>query len=154
MPIEKDWRAQVADKVVDYGEATLWYLNDAPRATLVIESTDKHAAEQLFRIIYRALPVKPGEEEPMMNVLALYETDKWIIFIFPRHRHRPACYTAEGEDRLLSSPASVDLGGVFITPVESDFHKITAEDIARILGEVCLPAADFRQLRQQIKEQI
>ena len=29
MPIEKDWRGQVAGKVADYGEATLWYLNDA-----------------------------------------------------------------------------------------------------------------------------
>ena len=38
MPIEKDWREQVAGKVAGYGEATLWYLNDAPRATLVIEA--------------------------------------------------------------------------------------------------------------------
>ena len=108
LPIEKDWRNQIADKVADYEQATLWYMNDAPRATLVIESASKENAVHLFDIIYRSLIVKPGEEEPMMNVLALYEDEKWVVFVFPREKHRPACYTAEGEANLLSSPASVD----------------------------------------------
>lgn len=154
IPIEKDWRGQVAGKVLDYGQATLWYLDDAPRTTLVIESADRKTAIKLFDAVYHSLDVKPGEDEPMMNVLAMYEEERWIVFIFPREKHRPACYTAEGDANLLSSPASVDLGGVFITPVEKDFIKITAEDIAQILSEVCLSPADFRQLRQRIKEQL
>ena len=140
MPIEKDWRGQTAGKIADYRKAALWYLDDAPRATLVIESTSKEDAADLFDIIYRSLDVKPEEDEPMMNVLVLYEADRWVVFVFPREKHRPACYTAEGEANLLSSPASVDLGGVFITPVEKDFLKITAEDVAQILSEVCLSA--------------
>lgn len=84
----------------------------------MIESTSKEDAADLFDIIYRSLDVKPEEDEPMMNVLVLYEADRWVVFVFPREKHRPACYTAEGEANLLSSPASVDLGGVFITPVE------------------------------------
>ena len=154
MPIEKDWKGQIAGKIADYKNATLWYLDDAPRTTLVIESSDKKAAEELFNFIYRALPVKTGEDEPMMNVLTLFEADKWIVFVFPRAKHRPVCYTAEGDANLLSSPASVDLGGVFITPVEKDFLKITAEDIAQILSEVCLSASDFQRIKQHIKEQI
>lgn len=154
MPIEQDWRRQIAGKIADYGQATLCYLNDAPRATLVIESPERETAVRLFDIVYRSLDVKPGEEEPMMNVLTLFENGKWIVFIFPRAKHRPACYTAEGEDNLLSSPASVDLGGVFITPVEKDFRKITAEDVAQILSEVCLSPTDFHRIRQRIREQI
>lgn len=154
MPIETDWRRQVAGKVADYGRATLWHLNDAPRNTLVIEAADKNDAMVLFGIIYRVLDVPAGESEPMMNVLALYEGDRWIVFIFPRAKHRPACYTAEGDANLLSSPASVDLGGVFITPVEKDFLKITAEDVAQILSEVCLSADDFDRLRQEIRVEI
>lgn len=145
MPIEQDWREQVAGKVADYGQATLWYLNDSPRTTLVIESADRKTALKLFDIVYRSLDIQPGEDEPMMNVLAMYEASKWIVFIFPRAKHRPVCYTAEGDANLLSSPASVDLGGVFITPVEKDFIKITAEDIAQILSEVCLSPADFQK---------
>ena len=72
----------------------------------------------------------------------------------PDHAHFQACYTAEGDANLLSSPASVDLGGVFITPVEKDFIKITAEDIAQILGEVCLSPADFQKVRKRIQEQL
>ena len=154
MPIEKDWHGQVAGKVADHGEATLWYLNDAPRATLVIEAANKKHAAALFDIIYHSLDIKPGDDEPMMNVLAWYEDEKWIVCVFPREKHRPACYTAEGDANLLSSPASVDLGGVFITPVEKDFLKITAEDIAQILSEVSLSAEDFHRVRQRIKEKI
>jgi len=154
MPIEKYWRNYIAGKVADYGTATLWYLNDVPRATLVMEATDQDDMNELFKIIYQALDTKQGEEEPMMNILAWYEKEKWIVCLFPREKHRPACYTAEGEDNLLSSPASVDLGGVFITPVEKDFIKITANDIAQILREVCLSPEDFQQVRQRIKEYI
>lgn len=146
LPIEKTWRTQVAGKVTGYGQAVLWQLDDAPRTTLVIESAEKEDAEKLFCLLYRSLPVKPGEEEPMMNVLARYETDRWTVFVFPRRKHRPDCYNAEGEANLLISPASVDLGGVFITPVEKDFRKITAEDVKRILEEVCLSADEFRIL--------
>ena len=154
MPIEKDWRGQTAGKIADYRKAALWYLDDAPRATLVIDSTSKEDAADLFDIIYRSLDVKPEEDEPMMNVLVLYEADRWVVFVFPREKHRPACYTAEGEANLLSSPVSVDLGGVFITPVEKDFLKITAEDVAQILSEVCLSATDFHKVRQRIREKI
>ena len=62
MPIEKDWRGQIAGKIADYGKAALWYLNDAPRTTLVIESSSKEDTAALFDIIYRSLDVKPGEE--------------------------------------------------------------------------------------------
>lgn len=46
------------------------------------------------------------------------------------------------------------MGGVFITPQEKDFEKITANDIADILGEVCLRPAAFRILIERIKQQL
>lgn len=152
LPIEKDWRRQVAGRVADYGCATLHYLNDAPRTTLVIESADKTDASALFDIVCRSLHTPPGDAEPMLNVLAWREEEKWIVCIFPRQKHRPACYTAQGEANLLSSPASVDLGGVFILPVEKDFLKISAADVAQILSEVCLPEEEFQRVRLRIKE--
>lgn len=197
MPIEKTWNNNIAGKIADYGEATLWYLSDMPRATLVIEATDKTDAIALFVHVYNCLsydfslnPISPEssssteKEEPMMNVLAWYNPSKkgerenkreasenkeelsestidtmctassWVICIFPREKHRPACYSAEGNDNLLSSPASVDLGGVFILPVEKDFLKIKATDIKQILSEVCLSQEKFRLLRQRIKESL
>lgn len=153
MPIETDWKNQIAGKIADYGQATLYWLNDRPRATLVIQSTDTASATHLFRLICRLLPPQP-EGEPMLNLLTLYDAGRWTLFVFPRAKHRPACYTAEGDARLLSSPASVDLGGVFITPVEADFQKISPEIMEQILSEVCLSEDDFARLRQAIQNQL
>ena len=69
----------------------------------------------------------------MLNILAYHGSDEWIVHIIPRRVHRPACYFAEGDEKILLSPASVDIGGVFITPREEDFNRITAADIAGIL---------------------
>ncbi|MDR0540860.1 MAG: DUF4922 domain-containing protein, partial [Dysgonamonadaceae bacterium] len=101
-----------------------------------IESENKQEILDLFQQIYDSLPLQPDDTEPMMNILTWYENGKWITCLFPRKKHRPACYYAEGDANLLISPASVDMGGVFITSLEKDFEKITAEDIARILDEV------------------
>ena len=103
---------------------------------IIIESNNKEEILNRFKQIDVTLPLVPEDDEPMMNLLVWYETGKWIVCIFPRKKHRPACYSAEGEANLLISPASVDLGGVFITPLEKDFEKITAEDIAGILREI------------------
>jgi len=104
--------------------------------TIRIESANKQEMLQRFRQIYNALPLKPDDAEPMMNILTWYEDDMWTTCIFPRKKHRPDCYSAEGDDNMLISLAAVDMGGVFITPLEKDFEKITAEDIGEILSEV------------------
>jgi len=106
------------------------------RNTLRIESDNKQEMFQGFQQIYNAMENKQEDGEPMMNILSWYENAKWVVCIFPRKKHRPLCYYAEGETNLLISPAAVDLGGVFITPLEKDFEKITAEDIIQILNEV------------------
>jgi len=103
---------------------------------IIIESDNKEEAVNHFKKIYASLPLVPDDAEPMMNILVWYEAAKWIVCIFPRKKHRPSCYSATGEANLLISPAAVDLGGVFITPLEKDFEKITAENISEILYEI------------------
>jgi hypothetical protein len=86
----------------------------------------------------------------MLNILAYFIGDEWIVHIIPRRVHRPACYFAEGDEKILISPASVDIGGVFITPMEEDFNRITATDIAGILAEVCLNEEELRTLTARL----
>lgn len=154
LTIETEWQRKKDEKITELPGATLWALDDYPRATLVIEATDKKDAMTLFDTIYDSMELKSGEEEPMMNILAWMEGKKWIVCIFPRDKHRPSCYTAEGDANILISPASVDMGGVFITPLEKDFEKITADDIATILSEVCIKPADLQELIKRIKERL
>ena len=111
--------------------------NDRNRGNAVcIESGDKQEVLDRFQQTYNDLPLQPDDVEPMLNLLTWYENGKWITCLFPRKKHRPACYFAEGDANLLISPASVDMGGVFITPLEKDFEKITAADIVSILEEI------------------
>jgi ATP adenylyltransferase/5',5'''-P-1,P-4-tetraphosphate phosphorylase II len=107
------------------------------RNVICIESDNRTDLLDRFQQIYEDMKQQMEEDdEPMMNIIVWYESAKWVVCIFPRKKHRPSCYSAEGEDNLLISPASVDLGGVWIIPREKDFRKITAENISRILDEV------------------
>lgn len=149
LPLEKDW-----DKIyrthsipiVSQPDMMISRLPDYHQAMLVLESADKNAILAWFEKIYSLLPDLQEEPEPMMNLLCRYEEGRWTLWVFPRKLHRPNQYFAEGDDNILISPASVDLGGVFITPLEKDFRKISAADIEDILGQISLDAAVFEEL--------
>jgi hypothetical protein len=117
-------------------------LHDALPSAVVIESNSIDAAEAEFRDIYRELPMRPDETEPMLNILAWYdakgEEPHFTTVVFPRKEHRPKRYYAADDTQLLISPGSVDLGGVFIVPREEDFNRLTAKDIQDILNEVMI----------------
>jgi hypothetical protein len=86
----------------------------------------------------------------MLNILAYFSDNTWIIHVIPRKLHRPSCYFAEGKDKILLSPASVDMGGVFITPREEDFNKITSADISGIFMQTCLTDRELSSLTADI----
>lgn len=150
LPIEKEWKSAEREKLTTIKGASLWHLNNDPRMALIIEATEKEAANAVFDLVYRSLGSLSEEEEPMMNLVIWKEETRWVTCVFPRKKHRPSCYTAEADKNLLISPASVDMGGVFITPQERDFEKITANDITEIIEEVCLSPTDFLKLKQTI----
>ena len=154
LPLEQDWEQHKAGCVVQIKEGKIWQLDDAPRTTLIIEAKNAEAAMTLFIAIYDALPLKKDDGEPMMNLLTWYDQERWIICVFPRAMHRPSCYTDVGDKNMLISPASIDLSGVFITPLEKDFDKITAGDINCILQEVCLSPKDIEAVKQKIKARL
>ena len=104
-----------------------------------IESANKEDMLRRFKQIYNeSHKLQPNEVEPMLNILTWYENGQWTTCIFHRKKHRPACYSAKSRAKLLITPASVELGGVFITPVEKHYNRITVKKIADILDEVCI----------------
>lgn len=154
LPIEEEW--DTMDKEIIYAESGtyLYALNGYLRNTFVIESGSKEEAVRIFENIYNVLLIKEGEEEPMINLLAWYEAGRWITCLFPRDRHRPLCFSMEGEDNMLISPASVDFGGVFITPLEKDFNKISSTDVSRIFREVSIGREEMDRLIICIKKKL
>ena len=97
------------------------------------------SSTQLIDNYLKSLPIHDNEPEPRYNLFAwLDEHDQFIVAYFPRTKHRPECYTAEGEKQLMVSPGALDISGLFVTARKEDFEKITTEDIKRIYKEVTL----------------
>lgn len=117
----------------------------------VIESKEIDVANEVFEKIFAVLPVKEGEAEPMVNILCWFHNGLYTILLYIREKHRPSHYFVQGDSNILLSPASVDLGGVFITPLEKDFNKLDAHLIKEILNEVCISKESNRQIINKIK---
>ena len=137
-PLERDWESFYEPKLKPFAEG-ISLLTDYACNVLVIRTADAAEAEERFDSIYKALPLHEGEAEPRMNIVCWKQADKVVTLVFPRAKHRPACYTAQGEEQLLISPGALDMCGLIITPREEDFRKITPELAASVLQEVSLP---------------
>lgn len=138
LPLETDVLTVQRKMIIDNDDCLCFILPDYHRNVIVLESSKKEKVVNLFNSIYKSLEIKEGEKEPMLNIVSWYDKGKWISCIFPREVHRPACFYAEGVDNLLISPASVDLGGVCVFPLEKDFNKVTAADIKAVFNEICI----------------
>jgi hypothetical protein len=135
LPIEREIETLRAwtGRRVQIGRTQLWSIATGLRPMIVVESN--HEADTT-RIIEQLLDAKQLDE-PLVNVLCWWLGDRWRVVLIPRSKHRPDCYFAEGDAKVLVSPASIDLAGVCVTPVERDFERIDGPMLAGILREVC-----------------
>lgn len=133
------------------GDATLALVDTLPLKVFVIDAADPEAGQRLFSRLYAAIPVPEGEKEPMMNLLCFATPAGVRLVVIPRKRHRPSFYGTEGEGTMLLSPASVDMGGVFITPLEKDFNALDADKITQVLDELCLSADEINEIARNVK---
>lgn len=102
-----------------------------------------------FAKLIKRLPIEEDDVEPKMNILAWMGRDnKTKVVIIPRKKHRPSFY-GSGEGQLLSSPASIDLGGVFVAPRHKDFDKIDKALLLDIFNQLCFTE---QELAEYVKE--
>lgn len=133
------------------GASTLSLADKLPIRVFVIDAATPEEGQQLFARLYKALPVPEGEAEPMVNILA-YATPAGVrLVVVPRKRHRPSFYGTEGDDCMLLSPASVDMGGVFITPRPQDFERLDAATVLRVLDELCLSESEINLIASNVE---
>lgn len=125
-------------------------LNCLPMNFFVIDATDPKAAERLFDKLYAAMPIPENENEPMMNILCqITDDDIARLVIIPRKRHRPSFYGTE-EGQMVLSPASVDMGGVFITPRPQDFQTLDPQLVGQTFAELCLNEDEINQIIEKL----
>jgi|AGTN01.3.fsa_nt_gi hypothetical protein len=110
------------------------------RSCLMIESDRIHEVEERFEDVYHYLHHRqPEEEEPMMNVIAFTEQNRYKLHVFPRKAHRPKQYSEKGSKQLLISPGALDMAGLIVSVREEDFNKIQPYDIEDIYAQVSMP---------------
>ena len=90
-------------------------------------------------------------EEPLLNVLARFKAGHWTVLLLPRQRHRPSCYDAEDDARLMVSPAAIDLGGVMVVPRAEHFARINETALEQIYAEVTLRDEVFDEWLNQFE---
>ena len=106
---------------------------------MTLKGADKNKLVEVFNNFFEKFSAaQPDRPEPMLNILAWCDHDCLVVHLIPRKLHRPCQYFAEGKDKIILSPASVDIGGVIITPREEDFIKINKNDVEDIFRQVCL----------------
>lgn len=125
--------------LTDGDEGFIGYVDSLGRSLFTIETTTVRAAERYALRLLDLLPPSEGGDEPMVNVLCWWDTTEraWRMVIFPRRKHRPACY-GEGEGRLLLSPGAVDMGGLWAVPEFKDYDTLTAAQVQALYDELCL----------------
>lgn len=108
------------------------------RKMVAFESEYREPIDFFFTKVFQQLPFDEASGEPMMNVLANYQNGKYRLMLFLRNKQRPSCYYKEDPERIMVSPASVEMGGIIVTPREEDFKKITKDDLKEIYNETCM----------------
>jgi hypothetical protein len=118
-------------------------LRDFGRQVIVLESRNReNLADVLNKVSESLRQTAATSEEPMINVLCSFADGAWRVIVFPRSKHRPDVYFMEDAERVLISPAAVDIGGLVVTPLEKDFRSVNATLVESIFQEVSLPPAN------------
>jgi ATP adenylyltransferase/5',5'''-P-1,P-4-tetraphosphate phosphorylase II len=154
MPIGEEFNRlkSTARKLFSGAETQVWAFDNYLRKMISVETSSLEEGLRIIDIYYTHFQaMQPEKMEPMMNALCSFSEEKWTIHLFPRKAHRPTHFYEEGEKQILISPGSVDFGGVFILPRREDFDKITKEDIANILEQVCVDQDTFLELIEKIE---
>ena len=154
LPLQKSWKrlSHHLLKIVELNEGEdISLIEEYPCPAMLIRSRSQYGDEQLFRRLYEALPQKDDEVEPMMNIVSWRYHDEYLSVVFLRAKHRPDCYYAEGDSQYIISPGALDMAGLFITPRQEDYERLSPERALSILAEVSLSKDEVQQVIERLK---
>ncbi|MDH3268520.1 MAG: DUF4922 domain-containing protein, partial [Ignavibacteria bacterium] len=135
---------------------TTTFINDGLRRIIFIESFHQTLLEKTFRKILKQYKnLSSTEPEPMMNLLCSFNSEfGWDVIIFLRSKHRPECFYKNDPDKILISPAAVDMGGLIVTPREEDFIRTDKDLLRKIFNEVSLDQKSFSLLTEKVRAEL
>lgn len=154
LPLQTNWQRlsrSLTDVISLNDEEKISVLSDFLVPAFVIISKSEDSDEELFHRLYRSMPMRGDESEPMMNIIAWRKGDEFISVVIPREKHRPDAYFAEGEAQMMISPGALDMAGLIITPREEDFSKINLDKATALLCECGISAEKMEAIVCNLK---
>ncbi len=154
LPLQTNWQRlsrNLTDVISLNDEEKISVLRDFLVPAFVIISKSEDSDEELFHRLYRSMPMRGDESEPMMNIIAWRKGDEFISVVIPREKHRPDAYFAEGEAQMMVSPGALDMAGLIITPHEEDFSKINLDKATALLRECGISAEKMEAIVSNLK---
>ena len=154
LPLQTNWQRlsrSLTDVISLTDEEKISVLRDFLVPAFVIISKSEDSDEELFHRLYRSMPMRGDESEPMMNIIAWRKGDEFISVVIPREKHRPDAYFAEGEAQMMVSPGALDMAGLIITPREEDFSKINLDKATALLRECGISAEKTEAIVSNLK---
>lgn len=153
LPIQKSWKrlSRNLETVLTVNDREgIFLIHGYVCPAFVIKSRHKEIGARLLTYLHRSLDVAEGDTEPMINLIGWHENDEDLVVVFPRRKHRPDCYGVPEDRRLMVSPGAIDMGGLLITPRQTDFDRID-DKAGDILQEVSLSWEDVENLTARIR---
>ncbi len=154
LPLQTNWQRlsrNLTDVISLTDEEKISVLRDFLVPAFVIISKSEDSDEELFHRLYRSMPMRGDESEPMMNIIAWRKGDEFISVVIPREKHRPDAYFAEGEAQMMVSPGALDMAGLIITPREEDFSKINLDKATALLRECGISTEKMEAIVSNLK---
>ena len=137
MPIESEYdssKEKFGKIIYEEGNAGLFAVDDNLRKMFFLEGAEEKEIESVFyKLIGKMQELLGIDDEPMLNIIGMYENNKWKLIIFPRAKHRPDFFFLNDSDKI-------------IVPRDEDFEKIDKEKIIKIFDQVCFGKNAFYEL--------
>ena len=169
VPLIQQWDTLETTLISKIGDTEISTIDSYLCPAFSISGLDFTEIGQAIETVIAELPGNNDSENPdyagndsgkMFNIIGWSHTESllpvspdtyYTIVVFPRYRHRPACYFSEGNAHYTISPGALDMAGLMITPQKEDFERITLDVAQNILREVSISEEEMSDVVKRIK---
>lgn len=146
-----DRREPIGRLLCDRRGLQVWYDTGSSRTLLILRGRSVQVAEGIRGVMDAMSTLLGSEDEPPVNLLLTSDGQRVTALMYPRGAHRPACYSDEGDGRVLISPGALDMAGLVITVRRADFDRVDEDRMRRIYVETALDSVVSERLEVEVQ---
>ena len=153
MPLENDVAHCRKTLLFEDGKVTAEHIATYTRKNIILRGKKEEEMRKAFEETMKAMKdAVPGKKEAMMNLFAWRAQEEWTVVIFPRRRHRPWQFFAEGREHILFSPGCADFAGLIISPRQEDFERLDAPLLRDLFGQLTINEEEWENIVKRLQE--